>query len=346
MRKSFVWLMAVVGMALALASCSKDSDNGIDTPNVEEKVEIMAKSKALTLDVTTKAPFEGTIGSSNNLTARVLVSKATGDYGSTNIHANGTMTFTDQTNEVAFATSGFSGNKFFPGNDDIFLVGLYPTATWGTLGTTTTYTIDGKSDLMVAPQVSTQKGDSNGAPVLAFKHLLTKLNIKVVASDTDAAAAWGEITDMSLTKAEGNAINTVATVTLAAGTATFGTTGSIPCYKAGTSTYSDDAVTTLASGSRLAISTSETRVAYSLVTPIALSGTTPLTNAYELALKTTTSGSTALAVPISITSTVSDITNTAGYAFDITLTFSGTEIKAKATVTAWQDGGTGTGTIQ
>lgn len=82
-----------------------------------------------------------------------------------------------------------------------------------------------------------------------------------------------------------------------------------------------------------------------MVPPVTLTETTDAQSAYTLSLKTTTSGTNAISVPITVT-TDGSITNSTGYSFDITLTFKGTEITATATVTAWQDGGTGAGTIQ
>ncbi|MDL2255432.1 hypothetical protein LJC38_02475 [Parabacteroides sp. OttesenSCG-928-K15] len=354
MKRSYLLMVAAIAMATAWTGCSKE-DNGLD---ITENVEITAKSKALTLEVDTKAPFEGAISSTNNLTARVLVSTTTADYSTT--HANGTMTFAANggSTAVGFNASGFTGNKAYPGSTQIYMVGLYPAATgtggWSNFGTTTTHPIDGKSDIMTAAQVNTNK--TTGAQTLAFTHKLTKLNVLVVADGTTqadkeaTAAAWGKITDLCLTqamKSESFAkIDTVATVTFSDNAVTFGTPGdSIPFYKAGATAYldKDTAVANLGEKS-IEIPTAATRVAYSLVTPVTLANSQTPQLAYTLSIKTTTA-TTALSIPVTLTP-VSGVTNTAGYAFNVTLTFKGTEIKALATVTAWEAGGEGAGTIE
>ncbi|MDH6313583.1 hypothetical protein M2137_002373 [Parabacteroides sp. PFB2-10] len=358
MKKSYLWMVAAIGMATAWTGCSKD-DNGFD--NTQE-VAIMAKSKALTLEVETKAPFEGAISGTNNLTARVLVSKTEDNYSA--LHTNGTMTFTaNGETPVAFASIETGGNKSFPGDQTIYMVGLYPAAIgtggWSTFGTATTHPIDGKSDIMTAAQVSTSKSAATGTtpsyPTLAFTHKLTKLNILVVAGGDDAtakaetSAAWGKITDLSLTQAKGSsglaAVNTIATVTFSTNAVTFGTTGTIPFYKAGATAYhAKDTVVANLGEKSIEIPTAAARVAYSLVTPVTLSGT-DAQNAYVLNIKTTTA-TTAIPVTVQLTPKNAEVTNTAGYAFNVTLTFKGTEIKATATVTDWVAGGTGAGTIE
>ncbi|MDL2277409.1 fimbrillin family protein [Parabacteroides sp. OttesenSCG-928-G07] len=351
MRKSYVWIVAIIGMATALAGCSKDNDSDWGG-GAEENVEIRAKSKALSLEVSTKAPFEGTISSSNTLTARVLTSTSTGDYSS--LHSNGKMTFgTNGTDSVAYTTgtdSGFSGSAFYPGDQTLYFAGLYPADTWSNIGTTATYTVDGKSDIMSAAQQSDKKGGN--APTLAFNHLLTKLEISVKADDAAAVDAWGKITDMTLVKiSNGNNPNKLTTVTLSTGAATFSssTTDSIPfyIYDSTTPAYTDNAVAALTE-TAITIPTTAGKVAYSMVTPVAIAADTDasVTNAYTIALKTT-KNTNWTNVPVTITKGTGSLTftNTAGYSFNITLTFKGSVITAKATVTEWVDGGTGAGDV-
>ncbi|MDF9829914.1 fimbrillin family protein [Parabacteroides sp. PF5-6] len=339
MKKSYVWLIAILGMATAWTGCSKDNGNGIDTPTPqEEQVEIMAKSKALTLNVTTKAPFEGTIGEDSELTARVLVSTTEGDYSDT--HTDGTMIFADNGETAVGFETGFDGNKFFPGNDDIYLVGLYPVTTATIADGAVAYTIDGKSDIMFAGEEETSK-NAETAPTLAFTHLLTKLNIFAVTADDATAEAWGDIIELTITE------RNVAAITLADGTVDFGEdTGSISFYDiTGDEAVSDEnalSITVVPEEQEEGNEVEAEVIAYSLVTPIELAQE----ETYTLLLKTATSGEEAISVPITITPSDEDIDSTAGYYFDITLTFKGTEITATATVTDWVAGGTGAGTIE
>lgn len=348
MRKSYLWMLVVIGMATLWAGCSKSNEHEIidDAPG-----KILLKSKAMSLEVETKAPFEGTISNSNKLTARVLASTESGAYGSGALHANGTMTFgTNGVDSVVYNTGtgdGFAGNAFYPGTQTLYFAGLYPADTWSSIGTTAAYTIDGKSDVMSAAQQSAKKGDA--VPTLAFNHLLTKLEVLVLATDANVANAWGGITDMTLVKLNnGNNPNKVATVTLATGAAAFtaAATDSIPFYIYGTSSpyYTDNKVSALSTA--LAIPTTAGKVAYSMVTPIGIAAATDasVTNAYTIALKT--ANSSWINVPVTITKTGGSFTSTAGYLFNITLTFKGSAIEAKATVAEWQDGGTGAGEIK
>lgn len=339
MKKSYLWMVAAIGMATLFSGCSK-SENGLE---MGENVEIMAKSKALTLDASTKAPFEGDIATGNTLSARVLVTTATtGNYNS--LHADGTMIFGDETNAFGY-NSITSGSKYFPGVG-INMVGLHPATGWGAFTTTSTFTINGKTDLMAAAQVSTTKADAKGGtyPQLVFNHLLTKLDVKVIAADAGTATAWGKITDLKLTGAKGGLVKD-ATVTLAAGTALFGTSAnSLSFYKVS----DDDEISGLTGTNQITIPyEAGNPLAYSMVAPVTLDGSTNAqTEVYTLSVTTTNSGS-AISVPITITPKAgSSITSTAGYAFTITLTFAGTEIKATATVTDWAEGGTGAGTIE
>lgn len=348
MRKSFVWMVAIIGMATTLAGCSKDNDSNWDG-GAEENVEIMAKSKALSLEVSTKAPFEGTISGSNNLIARVLTSVTSANYGTA--HSNGLMTFdTNGADSVAYTTTGssFSGSAFYPGNQTLYFVGLYPASTWSNIGTTAAYTVDGKSDVMYAAQQSDTKGGN--VPTLAFNHLLTKLEISVVADDTDAVNAWGKITDMTLVKVADANPNKLATVTFSTGAAAFSAVGtdSIPFYLYSSSAYTDNAVAALTSSDAITIPTSAAKVAYSMVTPVTIDAATDasVVKAYTIALKTTTNTNWTN-VPVTITKGTGDLafTSTAGYSFNITLTFKGSAIMAKATVSEWVDGGTGSGEV-
>jgi len=214
MKKLYVPVLAL----LTLASCSKSEL--ANRPVVEnDMVEIMATSKALTIE--TRAPFEGQIASDNKLSAVVLASATTADY--TTRYCDGVMEFTDNTTAASFDTP-----QYYPVSDaTIYLCALYPTALadWKDIATTAKYTFDGKTDVMAAAEVSGKKSTAmaNTVPAFTFNHLLTKLVVKVKAENEAAQNVWGDITGISLVKANNGDVFDTAEVTLATGAAATGT---------------------------------------------------------------------------------------------------------------------------
>ena len=327
MKKVFLSLLALA----AMAGCSKNELS--ERP--EGPLEIKVKSTAL--EVSTKAPYDGTITSSNPFTPRVIVSKTTGNY--TTLFHDGTMTFEDNGNTA----KGFSTPAYYPSDGaTLYLCGLYPATNWAANQTTeASYTFDGKSDIMAAAEASSSKPQAQAGtfPALAFKHLLTKLVIKVAAENQAAIDAWGNVTDITLTKAATSEPYSKVTVTLADGTAATGTAfattkASFPFYTMTGNTYNEDAFAT----QTLVLTTTPTNAAYSLVAPITATGTADFT----LLVKATQGATEGVTVPVNLkgTDTNAFSGDTQGKAFEVTLTFKATEIQAKATVAAWETGGT------
>ena len=340
MKKLYVPVLAL----LTLASCSKSEL--ANRPVVEnDMVEIMATSKALTIE--TRAPFEGQIAEENKLTAVVLGSTTTADY--TTRYCDGEMTFTDDnTTAVSFATP-----QYYPVSDaTIYLCALYPTALadWKDIATTAKYTFDGKTDVMAAAEVNGKKSTAMAGtvPSFEFKHLLTKLVVKVKAENEAAQNVWGDITGITLVKAMNGDVFDTAEVTLATGAAATGTAFSnaaadgMAFYRidaAATPAYTDNAVD--ATDNKIELTTDAVEAAYSLVAPI-IAGNSA--DHFTLKVSTDLDGtptvkevslklSTADEIPVVFTG------DTQGQAFEITLTFKATEIVATATVTDWVKGG-------
>lgn len=342
MKKLYVPVLAL----LTLASCSKSEL--ANRPVVEnDMVEIMATSKALTIE--TRAPFEGSIASNNTLTAVVLGSTTAADYTTT--YCDGEMTFTDDnTTAVGFNTTP----KYYPVNDDmVYFCALYPTPAtdWKDIAATAKYTFDGKKDVMAAAQQSNNKSGAMKAtpdvPSFTFKHLLTKLVVKVKAEDEAAQKVWGNITAISLIKANNGDVFDTAEVTLATGAAATGTAFSNPAadgmafYRIDAAAYTDNAVDD--ADNKIALTTTAEEVAYSLVAPIIADN-----DAKHITLKVDTKlGETVTTKEVSFdlykvndTDEALPFTgDTQGKAFEITLTFKATEIVATATVTDWVKGG-------
>ena len=336
MKKLYVPVLAL----LTLASCSKSEL--ANRPVVEnDMVEIMATSKALTIE--TRAPFEGQIASDNTLTAVVLGSTTTADY--TTRYCDGEMTFTDDnTTAVSFATP-----QYYPVNDDmVYLCALYPTALadWTDIAQTAKHAIDGKTDIMAAAGVSNNKSGAMAGtvPSFTFKHLLTKLVVKVKADDDAAVGVWGNITGITLVKADNANVNTTAVVTLKDGTATFeapaadGSGMKFYCIDAtATPKYTENAVDET---NKITLTTTAEEAAYSLVASIDAKNVSPhLVLSVDTDLDGTKTTKT-VNVDLKDAQTGSGFINsTQGKAFEITLTFKATDIQATATVTPWEEGG-------
>lgn len=342
MKKLYVPVLAL----LTLASCSKSEL--ANRPVVEnDMVEIMATSKALTIE--TRAPFEGQIADGNNLTAVVLGSTTSGNYTETTPrYCDGEMTFADNTTAASFATP-----QYYPVSDaPIFLCALYPTALadWKDIATTAKYTFDGKTDVMAAAEVSGKKSTAMAGtvPSFEFKHLLTKLIVKVKAEDEAAQNVWGDITGITLVKAMNGDVFDTAEVTLATGAAATGTAFSnaaadgMAFYRIDAAAYTDNAVDD--ADNKIALTTTAEEAAYSLVAPIiAENGVKHFTLSVDTKL-----GETVTTKEVSFDLYKAKVGeedpavfsgDTQGKAFEITLTFKATEIVATATVTDWVKGG-------
>lgn len=340
MKKLYVPVLAL----LTLASCSKSEL--ANRPVVEnDMVEIMATSKALTIE--TRAPFEGSIASNNTLTAVVLGSTTAADY--TTRYCDGTITFADDTNAKGFDTTP----KYYPVSDaTVYFCALYPTALadWKNIATTAKYTFDGKTDVMAAAEVSGKKSTAMAGtvPSFTFNHLLTKLIVKVKAHDEAAQNVWGDITGISLVKANNGDVFDTAEVTLATGAAATGTAFSnatadgMAFYRIDAAAYTDNAVDD--ADNKIVLTTDAVEAAYSLVAPIIAEN-----GVKHFALKVDTKlGETVTTKEVSFDLYKAKVGeedpavfsgDTQGKAFEITLTFKATEIVATATVTDWVKGG-------
>ena len=185
-------------------------------------------------------------------------------------------------------------------------------------------------------------------PSFEFKHLLTKLIVKVKAHDGAAQNVWGDITGITLVKAMNGDVFDTAEVTLATGAAATGTAFSNPAtdgmafYRIDAAAYTDNAVDD--ADNKIALTTTAEEVAYSLVAPItAENGVKHFTLSVDTKL-----GETVTTKEVSFDLYKAKVGeedpavfsgDTQGKAFEVTLTFKATEIVATATVTDWVKGG-------
>lgn len=167
-----------------------------------------------------------------------------------------------------------------------------------------------------------------------------------MAEDDAAITAWGNLTDLTLTKVGADNPASAVTVTLSTGVADEGTAFAT-LLPAGMSFWvKGTAPETAFTSQTKALTTDGEEVAYSMVAPLKnATGTAD----YTLAVKTANSGSTPVTVPVNLRTTGSNADYTAstqGKKFVVLLTFKATEIKASATVEDWKEDGGSSEDIQ
>lgn len=171
-------------------------------------------------------PYMGTTPSMDNvLEASVWFSEESGTYANT----GDAFTF-PRHSRIQFNSSGtaypYSDVLQYPESGTVYCVGLYPfsTSEWtntdasgAASNTHASHAIDGTQDLMFAPEI--EGTWANRFETLAFTHQLTWLKINVIAENSRAISAWGNITDITVTS-PGNKL----TVDLSTGTASCNST--------------------------------------------------------------------------------------------------------------------------
>ena len=221
---------------------------------------------------------------------------------------------------------------------------------WGTVTENAARTFDGKTDIMAAAQQQSSKSEAQAGtyPTMQFKHLLTKLVVKLVAEDDAAVTAWGNVTDISLVGVNGSQKPySKVEVALQDGTAVTGSAFSTTVENFSFYTMTENAYNDVAfSAQTLALTKTAANAAYSLVAPITATGT----GDFKLKITTQKDAESPLvnevAVDLKDMSSSTFTGDTQGKAFEITLTFKATEIQAKASVKEWEKAGTATGEIK
>lgn len=343
MRK-FLTMMTVIATAMYITGCSKsdDTDLGGDYPG--QQVEIKVGGKALSIDpIKTKSPFEG-IAADSELKARVLASNTSKKYDAApDLIKDGTMTFTPSSDAFGFDGGGV---PYPHATNNVYLVGLYPTAPsadWTIVenGAKAKYTFNGSHDVMATNEITTVRKDglTGGTyQTLDFYHLLTRLNLTVQAKDASAQTAWGKVTSIQVKSPANDVTVTFKTEDATQPTTVFGSTETIfPFY--------EKAKETALPAIDLPLETSSPEAqSYALVAPKDGEDTDQVK--FDL-IVTTENHAADYAITVPLVSTQGEFKkSTQGFQFNITLTFSATDIKAFATVKPWGDGGSGSATIQ
>lgn len=350
MKRSYYFLIG--GLAL-LAACTQTDMNDGPVPE-GDAIRATARALGMNADTQTDTRAAYTAVDAKGLKALVLATQTAGDYalnttiGTGKLYAKGTMTFDAADAEhssVEYATAGFSGNAKLPADKSpLFLCGLYPSdgafsgKDWSSIGATASYTFDGRQDVMAAAQTKIAKGGTGdgvsaaaGTASFAFKHLLTKLDIKVKADIPEAIDAWGVVKSITVSKVLGAASfkNTLA-VTLASGTAATGSafSGAAASWKT-YAAYSGAAPDTEFTGGSVALTTAGVPAATTMLAPFtATNATTDL----ELTVVTKTATGSDYTSKVGVKIPAGD---TQGNAYTVTLNFKVAAITGTATVGGW-----------
>lgn len=338
-------------VAAMMASCTNS-----ELPVNEEtsgQVEIKMSTGIQADGNITRTPLEGaTFAADNALPAKVMMTGTAGKYtmndDAKKLFYDGKMTF-----KGADLTSFAPAKQYYPANGDaVYFCGLFPSTdpdTWTVEsdGASASYTFDGKTDVMVAKQITGSKTNKDNK-ALEFKHVLTKLIVKAQAENdadmTEIVKKWGNITGIELkttpnNKVKVDLVNGTADPTAAGifsgGTATvfYGASGTATPY-----TYTDD---TFASIAIPAFSATPDVIAYSLTAPFVYSDAT-----LDLTFDITTEKGGKIAGVVAKLSKASTETNTQGLYCIVTFTFKLSEVQATATIKDWEPGGTADGTVQ
>lgn len=361
MKKSLLWVLA---LSTAMVGCTESDVVGLNSGNElngRDLVEIQMNPTVKGVQAVTRAPFEGINGGvptpGTPLTdARVVARKASDlNYGNGTAipYAEGLMTFNNTTDAVGF-TPLQRGSKYFPTDgSDLFFVGLYPEDGWHAdiinSVTNFTTTITGNKDILIAKEVSGNKNDAQSGiyPKLVFDHVLTRLDVKLVAKDADAQKAWGAINGIVLsgvlneTQPKGG-----LTFIPTTGAIDFGSpVASLPFYGCTGTTAPSFTDTEYIGQNAALVSPDPQYYAYTMMAPIVLTGNGDVTlKIYvENGDKHDTGGNY---VTATVNLPTTQGTNTAGKYYTITLTFNVEEIKVTAEVNPWEDGDETTGDIK
>lgn len=356
----------MLAISAAMVGCTETDVIGLDGGNEvdgRDRVEIKMATTVNGVEAVTRAPFPGmdpgSVPPPTQITkARVVIKKAAStDYGTP--HADGTMSFGAANTPVAFDGNLTSGVKYYPTDDsDLHFIGLYPETTWNHSVVSTlsefSYVLDGKTDVMIARQKTNRKSQAqaDAHPNLEFEHILTRLDVKMLATDQAALEAWGNINGVVLyevlgtTKPNTNAIfrpTAAAASMLSFDTPVAPATESFPMYECtgiATPTFTDVAFTGL---SKPLVLAPAQYFAYTMMAPVTLTGTGHVTlRVYADNAPLTDANGKYASVSVDLPVTTPE---TAGKYYTITLNFNIEEIMASATVAEWEDGGVGTGEI-
>jgi hypothetical protein len=343
-------LLALTAIAVLWCGCYND-----EYDDSSREIRASASAANVIVSQSTRQAITGDTFSGQD--ALVLATEVANDYS--DLRCNGTMKF-DGSSAARYGTTVPGSDKYFPAPDPtVYLSGLYPASGWscdnsleisGT-NATVTYTVDGKTDIMYAPEKSATLNQT--PPMLTFDHLLTLLKIQLekvgsttitVNSITLVGAVEAEVVDNVVVPSP---LHTQCNVALNKEEGTPQVTFSldetepviteIDCFKMVDGNYTDNEFT----GQTL----TQTPALPAYVLAPALKSTEVGTNAdytFRVVFQIGTGEPITAVVPVNLTTDNPEVnydSDTAGYSFLITLIFTGGDVAATAEIDPWDNGG-------
>ncbi|MDR0940494.1 MAG: fimbrillin family protein [Mediterranea sp.] len=334
-------------LALTFTGCSND----YEMPNEQSQSDLIPISVKEMMEIPegTRAAYTGnTPNATKPFHAYVLVSETNGDYSTLYQDTPGNTRYSVEwvsTNNTGF----YEGVYYYPQKTSImqslYVCGFYPysysdgatTVGWAanggiptlTGGNSIVGTIDGKTDLLAAPQVQATVGIDGSVtqPTLTFAHLGTWLTIKVKAKTNrdKTATQWGKLKGIEVNSVLGKSIANKATLSLSTGTAVWnGTQTALPTFNSSDQPFNNAA---------LDIPLEATEVSYVILPAF----TSTQTNDFSLSVTTTkASVDKTTTIPVSLNTAA----NTAGKHITLTLSFGGEgelQILPSVAITKWTD---------
>lgn len=324
MKTLVLSMISIAATVAAMTACTSESD-GIDDLTKDAPVEIKAKAGVLTIESKSTGPISGIDVEIDNV---AFVKQEAAE--------DATITWSTTTPTSAKITNGgnieFTPTLYYPANEATFahLVGYHPLQN----GTTITsegkvpFNITGNEDIMYAP---VQKGNkataklTGDAALLApkFEHKLSQLIIKIKGDDA-AATAWGKITSISIVNVQKELELDLNNGKLSAKNET---KTNLPLTLNASYTYGE-------------IPAEATPVGYSMVLP--------QNSAHKVIITTDNyeNKEVDITIPASADNSRPQDATLAGESYTITLTFSASNISAKATVDPWKPVENGAGSVE
>lgn len=329
MKTLVLSMISIAATVAAMTACTSEGDP-IDEGTKDTPVEIRMSAGVLNIVTKSDGPINGLTSAITDVA--FLSQESTIGQGAT-IDWKGV---TPATHEASIATTGVitftEATKPYYSSDVnkyTYLIGYHPNSgTFSNVDGSVTFNITGKEDIMYASVVNGNKETNKATNVddrllqPEFKHLLAQLKIQV-EGNAAAATAWGKIKSINV-----KSVRTELKLNAKEGTLTEGTTA----------TQNIKLIRT--NEDPIAIPVTAESIGYSMVLP--------RTEQYFLVIETENVASREVAINIpEDTAEPARATNAtrAGEAYTITLTFSASEISAKAKVDTWTDVANGTGTV-
>ena len=310
MKTLVLSMISIAATLAAMTACTSEGDP-IDEVDVKVPIELNAG----VLEISSKA----VVNPGDAFEAQVIASETTKTYTTSLWTESGA-------GNISVDTDGkvsFNPIQYYPADGKtIYMIGYSPRATAS--NGKVAYTIQGDNDIMVSNEISgSRTNKSSTGKELNFKHLLTQLQIKVIAADKDAIDAWGDITSIEVVDA-----STTVELDLTQGVLTETSSKTIA------NVHVDyDFTTALTLPNSAASPTAEEAKPAGNVMVL------PSDTKYQLLIKTekNTDG---------ITIDPSVVSTEASKAYEIKLTFKASNVDVTASVGQWEPVTGGTGTVE